>query len=285
MRHFLRWFPPVKVEVSDPRPSTSLPGFLEVTVKGSYGAASLEEQFLVSKDGKKIVRGSVHDIEQNPFKNELDKLKTQLQPSMGTAGAPVVLVIFTDFQCPYCKEEAKMLRQHLLAAYPKQVRLYFKDLPLEQIHPWAKPAAMAGRCVFRQNAEAFWTYHDWIYENQEKMTPETLKNKVLEWAKDKDIDVLQLARCIDTKATQAEVEKSVAEARALKVTSTPTMFVNGRAMVGNISWAELKQVIDFEIEYQKTARNAGEDCECSVELPVPGGAAKPASTVKPLGSN
>jgi protein-disulfide isomerase len=285
LRHFLRWFPPVKVEVSDPKPSNRLPGFLEITARASYGGASQEEVLVVSKDGRKILRGTVHDIEQNPFKAELEKLNTQLQPSMGTPGAPVVLVLFTDFQCPYCKEEAKMLRQNLLATYPKQVRLYFKDLPLEQLHPWAKPAAMAGRCVFRQNAALFWDYHDWIYENQEKMTPETLKNRVLEWAKDKELDVLQLSRCIETKATEAEVNKSMADARALKVYSTPTMFINGRAVVGNVSWPELKQIIDYEIEYQKTARNAGEDCECSVELPVPGRGARPASGGKPLGSN
>src|SRR6267378_3211269 len=61
------------------------------------------------------------------------KLHTDLQPSFGTPGAPVVIVLFSDFECPYCKEEAKALRSNLLATYPKEVRLYFKDLPLTQI--------------------------------------------------------------------------------------------------------------------------------------------------------
>ena len=86
------------------------------------------------------------------LQDDLDKLKTEFQPSLGTPGAPVVLVAFSDFECPHCKDEATMLRQNLLSAYPTQVRLYFKDFPLEAIHPWAKTAAIAGRCVFRQSA-------------------------------------------------------------------------------------------------------------------------------------
>ena len=90
----------------------------------------------------------------------------------------MVLVLFSDFQCPYCKEEAKMLRANLLSAYPKQVRLYFKDLPLEQIHPWAKPAAIAGRCVFKQNPTAFWDFHDWIFEQPGEITKDNFSEKV-----------------------------------------------------------------------------------------------------------
>ena len=84
-----------------------------------------------------MVQGNLYDISQNPFKADLDKLKTDLQPSFGTPGAPVVLVEFSDFECPMCKEEAKILRDNLLTAYPKQVRFYFIVFPLDQIHPWA----------------------------------------------------------------------------------------------------------------------------------------------------
>ena len=82
-----------------------------------------------------------------------------------------MIVEFSDFQCPYCKEEAKMLRQNLIQTYPKQVRLYFKDFPLENMHPWAKAAAIAGRCVFQQKTDAFWEYHDWIFAHQDGSPP------------------------------------------------------------------------------------------------------------------
>jgi len=268
VRHLFVWGAQIKVDISDPKPAP-LADMVEVDVRASAGNASQDVLFYISKDGQKIVQGSVFDVKDNPFKADLDKLKTDGQPSFGTPGAPVVLVLFSDFQCPFCKEEAKMLRGNLLSAYPKQVRAYFKDLPLEQIHQWAKPAAIAGRCVFKQNAAAFWDYHDWIYEHQGEITKENLRDKIMEFAKGKEIDALQLGRCMDTRGTEPEVDKSIGEAKALRVISTPTLFVNGRRLPAQVAWPDLRQIIDQEIEYQKTARNAGEDCGCEVKLPSP----------------
>jgi protein-disulfide isomerase len=269
VRHLFVWGQPIKVEVGDPKPS-ALPGFSEVQVHASTDTASVEEILYVSKDGQKILRGAVFDVNQNPFKEHLDKLHSDLQPSMGTPGAPVVIVLFSDFQCPYCKEEAKSLRSNLVTTYPKEVRLYFKDMPLTQVHTWAMAAAIAGRCIFKQNPAAFWDYHDWIYERQAEVTPDNLKSMILEFAKGKEIDSLQLERCMDTKATEAEIQKSIAEGKALGVSGTPTLFVNGRPLMGQAAtWANLRQVIDYEIEYQKTAKNAGEDCGCELKLPAP----------------
>jgi protein-disulfide isomerase len=269
VRHLFVMKPEIKVQVADPKPS-QLEGFVEVMVHASLGDASQNFPFLISKDGSKIVQAVVYDVNSNPFKPDLDKLKTESQPSLGTPGAPVVLVEFADFECPVCKTEAIMLRQNLLAAYPTQVRLYFKDFPLDSIHPWARPAAIAGRCAFRQNPSSFWSYYDWVYAHQAGIIAPNLKDKAMEWAKgDKDIDVLQLGRCIDTKATEAEVDKNVAEGRALDINATPTLFVNGRRIPQAIDWTNLRGIVDFEIEYQKTAKNAGEAC-CEVKLDTPG---------------
>ena len=259
------------VKLSDPKPAAELPGFSEVVLGITMGNQSQNIKFFVSKDGSRILQGNVFDFSTNPFKPDLDKLKTDLEPNFGTAGAPVVLVEFSDFQCPYCKEEAKMLRDNLLSAYPKQVRLYFKTFPLESLHPWAKAAAIASRCVFRQHAESFWDYHDWIFAHQGEITPENLKEKVMGWAKgQKDIDGLQLGQCMDTRATEAEVQRDLKEGQALEVGGTPTLFINGRRIPNTIDWPNLRSIIDYEIEYQKTAKNAGEDCGCEVKLDLPG---------------
>jgi protein-disulfide isomerase len=268
VRHLFIWGAPVQVKIGDAKPS-QLPGFAEVKVTAMAGAASQEEIFYVSKDGQKFIRGIVFDVAANPFKPELDKIKTQFEPSFGTPGAPVVIVVFSDFQCPYCREEAKMLRDNLPGAYPKQVRVYFKDYPLDQIHPWARTAAIAGRCVFRQNAAAFWEYHDWIFDKQAEITPENVKAKVLEFAAAKKLDALQIGQCLESKATEADVNRTTAEARALGINSLPTLFINGRRIAAQIAWPNLRQIVDFEIEYQKTAKNAGEDCGCEVKVPSP----------------
>src|ERR1035441_9397115 len=219
VRHLYVLQPQLMVTIGDPKPS-AMPGFKEVRVRIAQGAQAQEVPLYVSNDGKKIVQGIVYDIASNPFKPELDKLKTQFQPALGTAGAP---------------------------------------------------GAMAGRCVFQQNADAFWEYHDYVFAHQDAITADNLKDQVLGWAKGvKDVDAIKLGACIDNKATQAEVEKEIAEAQALDVGGTPTMFINGRRIGQVIEWPNLKTIIDAEIEYQKTAQNAGDDCGCEVKLDIPG---------------
>jgi protein-disulfide isomerase len=271
VRHLYVMDSRITIQISDPKPSTQLPGFSDVTVHASMGPQSQDFQFLVSKDGSKVLQATVFDIAQNPFKPELDKLKNEGAPGIGTTGAPVAIVEFSDFECPFCKQQAKMLHDNLLAAFPTQVKFYFREFPLEAMHPWAKPAALAGRCVMQQKASSFWDYHDWIFEQQEKVTAENFKDQVTNWVKDrKDLDALKFGTCLDSKATEAEVEKSIAQAHDLNVNSTPTLFINGRRIAQAIDWPQLKSIIDFEIEYQKTAKNAGDDCGCTLNLNLPG---------------
>jgi protein-disulfide isomerase len=286
VRHLFVMPPTVQVQVGDPKPSSDLPGYSDVTVSASLDSRHQDFQFLVSKDGSKIIQGTVYDTASNPFKHDLDKLKTDGAPSLGTQGAPVVLVEFSDFECPHCQKEATILRENLVKSYPTQVHFYYKTLPLESIHPWARAGAIASRCVYRQNKDAFWGYHDWIFDHQDEITPENLKDKVLDWAKgQKGIDPAQLQGCIVNKATEAEVNRDMAEAKDLGVDSTPTLFINGRKMPGAAEWPTLQAVIDNEIEYQKTAKNAGEDCGCSVKLDLPGAPQGNTPAISPLKSS
>lgn len=269
VRHLYVMDSAVTVRVSDPKPS-DLPGFYEVVVSASAGNAHQDFPLLVSKDGSKIVQGTFYDVSQNPFKKDLDKLKTENAPNFGTKGAPVVIVEFSDFECPYCQREAKVLRENLLSTYPTQVHFYFKEFPLTSLHPWSKPAAIASRCVYTQGSDEFWKYHDWIFDNQSTISPDNFKDKVLEWAKgEKSLDSLKLAACMDNKATESEVDNDIAQGHALGVDSTPTLFINGRRIASAADWPTLRAIIDYEIEYQKTAKNAGEDCGCAVKLNLP----------------
>lgn len=262
----------VAIKIADPKPSL-FEGFVEVAVDIPTPNGVYPWRYFVSKDGKLIVKGSLFDVNKNPFQTELSRLKTDLQPSFGTPGAPVVLVVFSDFQCPKCQEEAKILRQNLLKSFPDKVRVYFKDYPLEQVHPWAKAAAIAGRCVFREKPAAFWGYHDWIYEHQPEITADNLKTKVTGWAETANVDTAKLGQCMDAKATEAEVNREMAEGHALLITGTPTLFINGRPLGGALPWQALEQVINMELGFQKKAATAaaGEKC-CEVTIPslVPG---------------
>jgi protein-disulfide isomerase len=271
LRHIELWIPQVQAKLDDPTPSKELPGFYDVVAHLSYNGGSIDQKYLVSGDGKKIVKGDVYDVAKNPFQGNIDKIKTDLQPSYGDAGASVVAVIFGDFQCPLCKQEAEAMRPNLTKTFGGKVRVYFKDFPLESIHPWARAASVTGRCIFRQNPQAFWKYHDWIYGVQGEINNDNLNAKVLAWADDNGVDSAQLGRCTETNATDADVTRNVAEGRALGVDATPTLFLNGRKIVGAMDWPTMERLINFELEHQAKAGEASEKC-CTVEIPslVPG---------------
>jgi protein-disulfide isomerase len=272
VRYLFPWAPQVKVAIGDPEPAP-FPGFKKITVTATYLTSSIDEIFYVSDDGRKMIRGTVYDIARSPFDDILKKLKTDLSPSLGTPGAKVVMVIFTDYQCPHCREEAKTLRENLVKNYPSDVRLYLKEFPIEAYHPWAKAAAIAGRCVYRQDAPAFWDYHDFVFGAQDSLTVDTLKTKVLEWAATKNLDTIQLGACIDKRATESEVDRNIAEARALGVNQTPSLFINGRPLAGSVPWETLKSYIDYELDYANKTGAEAEQC-CQVSLPGPGAAVK-----------
>lgn len=272
VRHLLAVIPEVQVKIDDPKPSAT-PDLLQVDIHFNYQGRSQDETFYVTKNGQHVIRGIVYNFGENPFKEDLDKLKTAGAPTFGPASAAVTAVEFGDFECPNCREEAKTLRENVPSQYQTQVRVVFKDFPLEQIHPWAKAAAIDGRCIFHESPAAFWKFHDWIYDHQTEITPENLKTQVLDFAKTApDVDSLQLGRCIDTKATESEVDASLAEGRALHVDATPTLFLNGRRLVGNYPWVNLEQIINGELNFQKSAQNtppAADDKCCEVKIPSP----------------
>ncbi len=252
LRNLELWPPQVQVKIGDPKPF--IRGLYEVNVHLSAGAASKDVPFYVSADGKTIIRGSAFNIDRNPFQPELDQLNTEHQASFGPANAPLTLVVFSDFECPICREEAKQLREKAPQDAPRDLRVVFIDFPLESIHPWAKAAAMAGRCVYRQNAAAFWDYHDWAFEHQPELNANNLRSKVVDWARSKHLDATQLERCIDTRATEAEVDAEVARGKALQVDSTPTSFLNGRRLVGQVPWPNLLQIIKLDLELQNQTK-------------------------------
>jgi protein-disulfide isomerase len=248
LRHIELFRGPVTFRADDPKPSKALPGFSEVVVHWSFEGGGRDDLYYVSADGQNVVKGDIYNINQSPFQANLDKLTTNDLPSFGPANAPVTIVEFGDLQCPDCKMEAPVLRQMLPAALGDKVRVYFKDFPLESIHPWARAAAIAARCVYHEDAKGFWGLYDWIYDNQEQITGDNLKSKVLGWAGNNHVDSAKLGRCIDAKSTEPEVNRSIAEGRALGVRGTPTLFINGRK-IGGLQWPDLQMVINLELQY------------------------------------
>jgi protein-disulfide isomerase len=258
LRRLELWIPQVAVQIDDPKPSPYLKGFSEVVVHLSYNGNGKEERYLVSADGTGMIKGEVFDLTRSPFQATLDKIKTLDQPSFGgPATAPVSLVVYGDFQCPYCKAEAEIVRKNVAQTYGETVRVVFKDFPLEQIHPWARAGSVAGRCVYKQDAKKFWDFHDWIYAGQADVSVENLTEKVTKWATDNGLNAAQFSTCVATKATDAEVLANLQEGRSLGINATPTSFLNGFKMEGSVQWEVLKQVINMELTRQGVPIPAG----------------------------
>ncbi len=274
VRHLLVWPASVDVMIGDPTPAP-IPGFYAVKIRGSLGGKTQEESFYVSADSQNIIRGDVFNVNTSPFEADLKILKTDNQPFLGTPGAPVTLIEFADFQCPYCKQEAGVVRNQLMAAFPGQIQLVYMDYPLESIHPFARGAAIMGRCIYTQNNDSFWAYHDWIFQHQAEITAENLRPMALDYAKtDKNLDIGSLTACMTAPEPRAQVDRTIAMGDALKINATPTFFLNGRRLVGTIALENLKIVVEHEIAWAKTlaskaAPNSATDC-CSVQLSLPG---------------
>jgi protein-disulfide isomerase len=174
------------------------------------------------------------------------QLNVEHQPSFGPADAPVTIVEFGDFECPSCRAEAPLLRELIPQLFPNKVRIVFKDYPLESIHPWARAASIAGRCVFRQDPRAFWKFYDWDYNNQDDTTVENLKSRVLAWAAGNGLRPVPLESCMDSKATDAEITRNIDDGKAAGVHGTPTLFVNG-LRAESVRIPALQQMIEKEL--------------------------------------
>ena len=161
-------------------------------------------------------------------------------PALGNANAPVTLVEYSDFQCPFCLRVVPTIKE-LRAKYGDKVRIVWKDFPLTQIHPQAFLAAQAGNCARDQGK--FWEYHDRLFANQQALQADALKK----YAADAGLDSAAFNACLDGSKFEARVEEALGAGARLGITSTPTVYVNGRLINGAQPIEVFQAVIDEEL--------------------------------------
>jgi protein-disulfide isomerase len=239
--------------VVGPLKETSIEGLLETTIDLTIEANKQTVKFYVSKDGKFLFRGEMSDLAKDPLAETRAQIQMNDTPAIGDAKAPVTLVEYSDFECPVCRGLHDALRS-LLPKYPGKVRVVFKDFPLEQIHPWARTAAVAGRCAYQQDPKAFWKIYDLIYDNQEIISAANAWTKMMDYAGQSGLDAQAFKSCMASPEAGAAVNASRANGQQLDVNSTPTVFVNGRRLVGADEHL-IEQYINYELARQnpKTA--------------------------------
>ena len=161
-------------------------------------------------------------------------------PTLGPANAPVTLIEFSDFQCPFCQRVEPTLKQ-IRAKYGDRIRIVWKDFPLTQIHPQAFDAAQAGNCAREQGK--FWEYHEKLFPNQQALQPEFLKR----YATETGLDAARFATCLDGGKYQQRVQAAIEAGSRLGVSSTPTIYINGRVVSGAQPLEVFTAVIDEEL--------------------------------------
>lgn len=247
LRVLFGWGPEYKVKLG-PVTLSEIPELLKVPVTVNYQGHDENGTVYVTKDAHFMFRGEIRDMSKDPFAETRAKIKLGDSPSLGPADAKLTVVEFSDFECPHCQEMYSILK----AVEPEfpQVRFVFKNFPLEQVHPWAMTAALAGRCVYKTgSSSAFLKFQDSVFTNQEAITADSAWDQLSQYA----VSALgttgsaeALHSCMTAPQTKAAVDADVAEGKALGVDSTPTFFINGRPFIGG-DRQTFEQIIRFDI--------------------------------------
>jgi len=219
-------------------------GLAEVNVLMSGPQGQGTQRFFVSGDGKHAVVGDIIPFGKHPFEQTRLQLEKKVTgPSRGPASAPVMIVEFSDLQCPHCKE-ANPTVERLVSEDPN-VRFVFQNFPLPS-HNWAQKAAAYADCVGRASNDAFWKFIDAVYEAQNDITADNADQKLTDLADKEGVKGSDIAACAAQPETESRVQASVDLGKSLNVDSTPTIFINGRPVgVSGNNYDVLKQLVDF----------------------------------------
>jgi protein-disulfide isomerase len=172
------------------------------------------------------------------------------EPVIGLPDAPVTIVVYSDFQCSFCKEFVDNTMSTILANYPNEVKLVFKDYPILSLHPLAERAAISGQCAFEQGK--FWEMHDLIFENQATLREVDFIN----FATQLNLDMTEYASCSNGKLTLPEVQDDMTEGQFKGVGGTPTFFIGKSSnfvdtsftIIGAQPYEVFKTVIDEKLD-------------------------------------
>ena len=244
--------PPGSVVAVGPRTPSDLAGYdtVEVTVTNE-GRTSHPIKFLLSKDGKTLAQFTKFDISANPR----DLISPEGRPSRGgPATAPVLIVGFDDLECPFCAQMNALLFPAVLERYKSQVRIVYRDFPLEELHPWAKHAAVDANCLASASSAGYWNFVDYVHAHSAEMPgPEKSLEKANqnldkialdEGLRDK-VDQSALVACV-LKQDDSGVKASIllGEADPLRLNQAPVIYINGEKVEGVVPIETLYRIID-----------------------------------------
>ena len=213
--------------------SKALSGMVVQGVKNSLTPDQIHESLINS--GYARARAAANKILSDPV-----KIATNGSPFQGPERAKITLVEFSDFQCPYCSRAIAEV-ENILRAYPKDIKLVFKQFPLE-IHSEAQMAAEASLAANAQGK--FWPMHDKLFANFRKLS----RDNIFLWAKESGLDMEKFKVDLQSGKYRPVVEKDVKDGFEAGVQGTPTFFINGQRYNGLLDLASVKGILDTELK-------------------------------------
>jgi protein-disulfide isomerase len=160
---------------------------------------------------------------------------------LGPSDAPITLVEFSDYECPYCRIWHAEVWPQLQADFKDKIRLVYRDLPLASLHTNAAPAAEAAECAGEQNQ--YFAFHDKLFSGEMDLGQPAFEK----YAGDLSLDLPKFKECVSSRRYQSNVQADVDLANQIGISSTPTFFVNGLAVVGAQPYEVFKQIIEKEL--------------------------------------
>ncbi|MBU0618699.1 thioredoxin domain-containing protein [Patescibacteria group bacterium] len=194
-------------------------------------------------DGQPSAAGEAEVPEPEILTDEdWQKLITNPSAVKGNLDAPVTIVEFSEYECPFCKRYVDDTYSQIMADYADQVRYIFRDYPLA-FHAHAKAVALAARCAGEQ--DAYWDYHDVLFAKRDDWAElESVDTRVIDFAQELGLDEDQFSDCYSSQKYQQAVDDDFALGQQMGVSGTPTFFINGKKLVGAHPYENFKELID-----------------------------------------
>jgi protein-disulfide isomerase len=234
--------------------ASEFPNYELLPVTMSRAGKSQNAEFLLSKDGKTLIRFTKIDLTKDIYAETMGKINLDNRPVRGNPNAKVTIVNFDDFECPFCARMHSTLMSQILPQYGDKVKIVYKDYPLP-MHPWAQHAANDANCLAKESGPAYWQLADYLHANQRSISGQQdnvqasdseLDRLTVDFGKKNGADVDRLQACIKTQS-DALVKASMSEGDKLGVNATPTLFVNGERLEGALDADEVRAALDREL--------------------------------------
>jgi protein-disulfide isomerase len=218
--------------------------------EGTLEVGGRKVPFVMSADGRYAVFAGLEDVTSDPSKAVMEKISLKGEPFKGGANAKVTIVEYSDFQCPFCTRGYATIENEVLKTYGDKVKFYYKHFPLA-FHKWAEAGAIGAECAKDQKADAYWKIYSGLFDQQQQITPENVKEKSLAMIEGTGIDKKKWEECFDGKKTADRVKAQMAEGQSVGVSGTPGFIINGRLVSGAQPFATFKAIIDDELASAK----------------------------------